>query len=306
MPTKVLLVKAMVFPVVMCGWESWIIKKAEHGRTDAFKLWCWRRLLRVPRTTRRSNQSILKEISPEYSLEGLMLKLKLQYFGYLMRRAYSFEKILMLGKSEGRRRRGRQRMSWFYDITNSMDMSLSKLRELVMDRETWRAAVHGVVKSWTWLSNWTELNPGVPRLSDFFCFPFKIFLYLFVELYPGIQVVRRRTLGKRGYSILTEVEVFQVLCFLLLQKVEAYLILSSVLRVGEGGPKSCWCIDVFMRNFDFVTSSGCFLQDTRMLLRKEGSMLESSIACDTILSSTLVPLVLFHLGVKSFSRLLSS
>ena len=156
--TKVCLVKAMVPPVVMYGCESWIIKKAECRRIDAFELWCWRRLLRVPWTGRRYNQSILKEISPGCSLEGLMLKLKLQYFGHLMWRAASFEKTLMLGKIEGRRRRGWQRMRWLDGITESIHMSLSELQELVVDREACHAVVHGVTKSQTWLSNWTELN----------------------------------------------------------------------------------------------------------------------------------------------------
>ena len=173
LPTKVCVVKAMVFPVVPYGCESWTIKKAEWRRIDAFELWCWRKFLKIPWTTRRSNQSILREINPEYSLEGLILKLKLQYFGHLMWTAYSLEKSLLLGKIEDRRGRGHQRMWWLDGITNAMDMNLGKLREMVRDRETWHTAVHGITKSWMQLGDWTTTDWLVPMFltgADYYYF----------------------------------------------------------------------------------------------------------------------------------------
>ena len=229
--TKVCLVKAMVFPVVMYGCESWTIKKAERWRIDAFGLWCWKRLLRVPWTARRSNQSILKEISPGCLLEGLMLKLKLQYFGHLMRRANSLEKTLMLGKIEGRRRRGQQRMRWLDGIIDSMDVGLGGLRELVMDRETWRPVIHEVTKNWTWLSDWTKL----------------IFFFVTVKICCHLLVHQRKRLKD---------EHFLKLVSLCLQDLSPWCQLDGFIH----GVEICWNTLPLRSHFFLSLSSFLFLK----------------------------------------------
>ena len=227
LPTKVHLVKAMVFPVVMYTCESWTIKKAECRRIDAFELWCWRRLLRVPWTARRSNQSILKEIGPEYSLEGLMPKLKPQYFGHLMWWTDSLEKTLMLGKIEDGRRGGRQRMRWFDGITAAMDMNLGKLRELVMDREACRAAVHGVAKSWTQRRDWTELSSKL-----------------------GFLIWESEGHLPNWMSIWMKWETFEVLCFFCWKKEMKYVRDGDWKNLGEirGKWQIMGCPDVILPN----------------------------------------------------------